>query len=120
MSQFAPIFDLIVVGSGPAGSTCAITAARGVRVLLLEKDRFPRHKVCGEFVSAESLRLLDSLLGRQSFVSQLAIDSARIFLDGKIVRLPVSPPARSIPRYDLDAALFEAASNAGVRAEEGV
>ena len=57
-------YDLIVVGAGPAGSACAITAVRnGARVLLLDKDSFPRHKVCGEFVSSESLHLVDSLLG---------------------------------------------------------
>jgi flavin-dependent dehydrogenase len=56
-------YDLIVAGGGPAGSACAITAARlGAKVLLLEKDRFPRQKVCGEFVSPESLGLLHGLL----------------------------------------------------------
>jgi len=46
----------LVIGGGPAGASAAITAARaGVQVLLLEKDNFPRHKVCGEFVSGESL-----------------------------------------------------------------
>ncbi len=49
-------YDLIVVGAGPAGSAAAISAAKkGATVLLLERSRFPRHKVCGEFVSAESL-----------------------------------------------------------------
>ena len=56
-------YDLIIVGAGPAGSACAITAARtGAKVLLLEKDSFPRQKVCGEFVSPESLGLLHGLL----------------------------------------------------------
>jgi len=46
-------YDLIVVGAGPAGSAAAISAAKkGATVLLLERSRFPRHKVCGEFVSA--------------------------------------------------------------------
>lgn len=108
-----------MAGAGPAGSACAITAARaGARVLLLDKDRFPRGKVCGEFVSAESLRLLDSLLGGKKFASCLPVASARIFLDGKSVRLPVSPAALSIPRFDLDAALVSAARHAGVQVEE--
>ena len=47
------IFDLAIIGGGPAGCSAAIIAARnGARVLLLERTRFPRHKVCGEFVSA--------------------------------------------------------------------
>ena len=61
-------YDLIVVGAGPAGSACAITAARaGAKVLLLEKDRFPRQKVCGEFVSPESLGLLHGFLDDGGF-----------------------------------------------------
>ena len=58
-------YDLIIIGGGPAGTSAAISAARaGASVLLLERGRFPRHKVCGEFVSAESLGLLDDLLDR--------------------------------------------------------
>jgi len=130
-------YDLIVIGAGPAGSACAITAARaGAKVLLLEKDRFPRHRVCGEFVSSESLGLLTSLLADSPKTGMLGpmpgkgrelatltgpqIDSARIFLDGKVARLPVLPPARSIPRFDLDAALFESARRSGVDAREDV
>ena len=56
-------YDLAIIGGGPAGTSAAISAARqGARVLLLERGRFPRHKVCGEFVSAESLTLLKDLL----------------------------------------------------------
>jgi flavin-dependent dehydrogenase len=122
-STAQPEFDLIVAGAGPAGSACAITAARaGRRVLLLDKDRFPRHKVCGEFVSAESLQLLQSLLGDahcREFAARAQVPAARILLDGKSISLPVAPPARSIPRFDLDAALLAAARACGVRVEEG-
>lgn len=114
-------YDLIVVGAGPAGSACAITAARaGAKVLLLEKDRFPRQKVCGEFVSPESLGLLHGFLEDGRFRSCPQVVSSRIFLDGKTLVIPVSPAAQSIPRFDLDAALFDAARNAGVTAHEGV
>ncbi|HET8889076.1 MAG TPA: NAD(P)/FAD-dependent oxidoreductase [Candidatus Angelobacter sp.] len=119
-------YDLIVVGGGPAGSACAITAARlGAKVLLLEKDRFPRQKVCGEFVSPESLELLHGLLKNGLLEHDLCasapqVVSSRIFLDSKSLTLPVAPPAQSIPRFDLDPALFNAAQNAGVAAQEGV
>lgn len=111
--------DLIVVGAGPAGSACAITAARsGAKVLLLEKDTFPRQKVCGEFVSSESLGLLRGLLQDDRFQSAPAITLSRIFLDDKMLTLPVSPAAQSIPRFDLDAALFQTAQLAGVSVKE--
>ena len=114
-------YDMTVVGAGPAGSACAITAARaGARVLLLEKDRFPRQKVCGEFVSSESLGLLHGFLQDGEFKSCPQVVSSRIFLDNKILALPVSPTAQCIPRFDLDAALFAAAQTAGVTAYEGV
>jgi menaquinone-9 beta-reductase len=114
-------YDLIVVGAGPAGSACAITAARaGAKVLLLEKDRFPRQKVCGEFVSPESLGLLHGFLEDSRFQSCAQIISSRIFLDNKLLVLPVSPAAQSIPRFDLDPALCAAAAKGGVTTCEGV
>src|SRR3954471_1050980 len=44
-------FDVCIVGAGPAGSTCAFYLARqGVSVVLLDKERFPRDKLCGDAV----------------------------------------------------------------------
>jgi flavin-dependent dehydrogenase len=109
-------YDLIVAGAGPAGSACAITAARaGAKVLLLDKDRFPRHKVCGEFVSPESLELLDRLLGLGRFADKPQISKARVFSGASEISLPISPAAWSIPRFELDAALLQAAQRAGVK-----
>lgn len=124
--ETAAEYDLIIAGAGPAGCACAITAARaGARVLLLEKDKLPRHKVCGEFVSPESLELLRSLLGQgpgssQLFSSRPAIGAARIFLDGTCATIQVAPHARSIPRFDLDAALLDSARTHGARVQEQI
>lgn len=113
-------YDLIVIGGGPAGTSAAITAARGgSRVLLLERGRFPRHKVCGEFISAESLALLKWLLAgaKQDLLDQsLRLSESRVLLDGRCLRIPIDPPAASIARYDLDLALWDAARKAGVTA----
>ncbi len=57
------LFDAIVVGAGPAGSTVAIQLARaGWSVTLIERQRFPR-KVCGECIAASNLPLLAALDG---------------------------------------------------------
>ena len=113
-------YDLIVIGGGPGGTSAAITAAReGWRVLILERGRFPRHKVCGEFVSTESLALLKWLLGnsQQDLLQRaLTLSESRLLLDRHVVRVPIDPPAASIARYDLDLALWNAAKNAGVTA----
>jgi flavin-dependent dehydrogenase len=51
-------YDAIVIGGGPAGSASALMLARaGWAVALIEKSRFPRRKVCGEFISASTFPL---------------------------------------------------------------
>jgi len=116
------LYDLIIIGGGPAGTSAAISAARqGASVLLLERGRFPRHKVCGEFVSAESLSLLRDLLDLQHAAllhDAVRIPRARMFLDGRTLHASVDPPAASIARFDLDAALWHSAESAGVYARQ--
>src|SRR5690348_11106994 len=54
--------DVVVVGAGPAGAATAILLAeRGHDVVLLDRARFPRDKVCGEYLSPEGSRVLDRL-----------------------------------------------------------
>src|SRR5688572_24447027 len=51
---FGTNYDVAIVGAGPGGSSAAIRLANsGRKVLLIDKARFPRHKLCGEFVSPE-------------------------------------------------------------------
>jgi menaquinone-9 beta-reductase len=52
----ADIFDVAIAGAGPAGTSAAIhLAMKGARVLLIEEKKFPRAKLCGEFISPECL-----------------------------------------------------------------
>jgi flavin-dependent dehydrogenase len=117
-------FDLAVIGAGPAGSSAAITAARlGARVVFLEAGEFPRHKVCGEFVSAESLDILRDLLrdipdATRVLAAAPVIDRVRLLLDHAFTTAPVVPTALSITRYDLDYLLWQAAQHAGVCTRE--
>lgn len=53
------VYDLIIVGAGPAGATAALYAQRqGLKTLLLDKDRFPRDKICGDALSGKSVAIL--------------------------------------------------------------
>jgi len=58
----APTQDVIVVGAGPGGSAVAAHLARqGARVLLLDKQQFPRDKTCGDALSPTAARLCRQL-----------------------------------------------------------
>ena len=117
-------FDLAVVGGGPAGSAAAITAARaGATVVLFERGKLPRHKVCGEFLSPEAGDLLTALLAGSTAANYLPSDPhrvkmARFFLDGHVLHARLKYPATILARYDLDAALWRAATEAKVSARQ--
>jgi geranylgeranyl reductase family protein len=56
------IFDVAIVGAGPAGSTCAaFCAAAGLRTVLIEREKFPREKVCGDCLNPACWPVLDRL-----------------------------------------------------------
>jgi menaquinone-9 beta-reductase len=118
-------YDLIVVGGGPAGCAAAITAARRRgSVLLLERGRYPRHKVCGEFISPESVAVLSSLMLAED--RSRLIDAApkiplmRIFVDGRTIGARITPHAISLTRHELDLALWRSCEAAGVDARQNV
>lgn len=111
-------YDVVVIGAGPAGSSAAAAlAACGRQVLLVERDRFPRHKVCGEFLSPEAQGTLTALgltdvLAEQGPTSLTHVEIATP--GGQRLRRPLPAAAWGISRYALDGALAQAAAAWGV------
>jgi flavin-dependent dehydrogenase len=111
------VYDLAVIGAGPAGCAAAITAAkRGLKVLLLDATQYPRHKVCGEFVSAESAEVLRYLLAEdaQHLFAAPRISNAKLHAAGRSCTIPLVSSAYSIPRIILDDALWRRAQSQGI------
>jgi menaquinone-9 beta-reductase len=118
------VFDVIVCGAGPAGSVAATLLARaGARVLVVDRARFPRDKLCGDTVNPGTVGALRRL-GLTSRFESRAVE-VRGFLvtgDGGVQVFGDYGPARglALPRRELDQALVEEAAAAGARIEEGV
>jgi len=114
------IFDLVVGGAGPAGTSAAITAAReGFAVALLESGIFPRHKVCGEFISGEALSVLRPLIRNDELLDRApGVKTARVYLDDRVAEFSVEPAAISLSRHELDQCLWASAIREGVSARD--
>ena len=112
-------FDVIVVGAGPAGSSCARHAAElGLSVTVLEKSTFPRSKPCAGGLTERALRLLN---GEQTPVERQRFDTVEIAF-GRHLSLLVSGRKMLIAtttRAEFDALLSRAAEAAGAEVEFG-
>ena len=74
------MYDVIVCGAGPAGSVAATVLARGgARVLMLDRARFPRDKLCGDTINPGALAVLRRLGLAEEF------EAAALPVDGMIV-----------------------------------
>ena len=110
-----PPKDVIIAGGGLAGLTCAIHLSHfGLKVLLIEKNAYPKHKVCGEYVSNEVLPYLQSL-GFDPFdhgakkIDRVVISSQNG--DQISAKLPLG--GFGLSRYTFDSALLEKAISKG-------
>src|SRR5215470_17957418 len=118
-------FDVAIVGGGPAGSSCAaFCAAAGLRTLVLDREKFPREKVCGDCLNpscwpvlerlglAEKLRDLPH--SKLSSVAFVAIDGREVSLD-----LPTGTDCEiSMKRSLFDELLLKRARELGANVQE--
>ncbi|RWK52750.1 NAD(P)/FAD-dependent oxidoreductase [Mesorhizobium sp.] len=92
--------DAIVIGAGPAGTSVALTLARrGWSVAIVEKSVFPRRKVCGEYISASNLALLDQLEIGEAWRAIAGPEIRRVgFFSGETCVEAPMPQARDGPQ----------------------
>lgn len=108
--------DVLVVGAGPAGAVAARGLARaGARVLLVDRARFPRWKVCGCCLNGAALRALDIIgLGRlPARLNAQPLTRVRIAAGGRTAEIAL-PAGMALSRWRLDEALIDQAVAAGV------
>lgn len=116
-------YDVIVIGGGLAGCSVALQLARADHdVLLLEKSTYPRHKLCGEFLSPEAQSSLDRLGALEAVHDAGAEPITRAQLTGPTGTnsghaLPAT--ALGLSRYRLDDLLYRRACEAGVEGRPG-
>ena len=117
--------DVLVIGAGPAGSIAALTLARaGVRVRLLDRSVFPRHKLCGDTLNPGCLALLDRL-GIGDAVRRGALRTSGMAVTGPAgaavaADYPDGLCGAALTRYDLDLRLLDTAVAAGAQFEPSV
>lgn len=111
-----PQYQIIIVGGGLAGLTNALHLAKaGLHVCVVEKESYPKHKVCGEYISNEVLPYLDRL-GIDPFslggtkIQRLQLSSS----SGRTVHSTLPLGGFGISRYLLDSHLCKACLSAGV------
>jgi geranylgeranyl reductase family protein len=117
--------DAVIVGAGPAGTACAITAADlGLDVVVCDKATFPRDKTCGDGLTTAALRLLEALgvpnralAGEWARVDETVVVSP----SGRRVSLPLPSTgahAVVVPRMTLDHALVDVVRRRGIDVRE--
>lgn len=109
-------YDIGITGGGLAGLSLALLAAdAGYSVVLFEKETYPFHKVCGEYISLESYDFL-MLLGlplpdwNLPIIKKLQVSD----MNGKLYNFPLDLGGFGISRYTIDNALYQLALQKGI------
>ncbi|HEY3131542.1 MAG TPA: NAD(P)/FAD-dependent oxidoreductase [Acidobacteriota bacterium] len=121
-------FDVVIAGSGVSGGSCALQLARqGLRVALFEREAFPRDKVCGEFLTPESVAHLQTISLEEQIVASGGLRITQAILHsvrGHALRFDFEKlhsganHGLAISRRRLDQLLFENAAKAGAHCQD--
>ncbi|MES2730721.1 MAG: NAD(P)/FAD-dependent oxidoreductase [Bacteroidota bacterium] len=87
-------YDVAIIGAGPSGCACALALHRsGLRVVLIDKDFFPRDKICGDAIPALAFKAMDRIkpewgLAMRQFADHAGIYTSKVFApNGKTIKL---------------------------------
>lgn len=120
MNTHTKEYDAAIIGGGLAGLALSIQLARkGYKVIVFEKEQYPFHRVCGEYISLESWDFLNELgidLAAMdvSSITKLQVSS----VNGKLLEQKLPLGGFGISRYELDHALVKIARGSGVVVQE--
>jgi geranylgeranyl reductase family protein len=113
-------YDALVIGGGPGGAATAFHLARGgARVLLCEKQSYPRDKVCGDGLTPRAVAQLDAMGLREEYQGWSRSAGLKVHGGGHVIELPwpelTEFPSFGLarPRTDLDQLLARTAAKAG-------
>src|SRR5579862_6773118 len=103
--------DVLIIGAGPAGTSCALGfAKRGRKVVIIDKSAFPRHKTCGGFIGPENEALLSELgiwsklLDKGACVIEESVLTSPL---GARTVIPIDGTALGVSRKVLDSLLLD-------------
>lgn len=121
-------YDVVIIGGGPAGSTAAYLLGKfGHRVALLEKQRYPRDKVCGGCLSQKSIRFLDRVfcapvpaLRQEGLIDFTGTRYALYVGSNRALAGDLAAPFYFTRRERYDAYLARRAAEAGAEVHDGV
>ncbi len=107
-------FDIAIIGAGPAGCACALALHEsGLRVVMLDKDIFPRDKICGDAIPGLAFKAMDKINSKWGFAMRQLIDkedirTAKIYApNNKIITLDWVTYAYNSKRLNFDNFLFQ-------------